>query len=91
MKSVVSNINRSERRKKNILGLAKEILKISQSGLIERKKMDKNKKNEAHFLDPLFLRVKKKKTSSEELLKEFDTKWKKNIDNFYHYSAYLLT
>ena len=53
--------------------------------------MDKNKKNEAYFLDPLFLRVKKKKTSSEELLKEFDTKWKKNIDNFYHYSAYLLT
>ena len=53
--------------------------------------MDKNKKDEAYFLDPLFLRVKEKKTSSEELLKEFDTKWKKNIDNFYHYSAYLLT
>ena len=90
-KSVPRDGFKTKFRKKNILGLAQEILKISQSGLIERKKMDKNKKNEAHFLDPLFLRVKKKKTSSEELLKEFDTKWKKNIDNFYHYSAYLLT
>ena len=60
-KSVPRDGFKTKFRKKSILGLAKEILKISQSGLIERKKMDKNKKNEAYFLDPLFLELKRKK------------------------------
>ncbi len=63
--------------------IAKELLTISYEGLKNRNINDENGISETQYLDPLFNIIETGKTSADNLLDQFDSKWKKNINEIF--------
>ena len=63
--------------------LAKEMLRISSSGLERRNKLDNKGIDERQFLDPLFNILKNKETGAEKLLKKYNSTWNKDINRIF--------
>jgi glutamate--cysteine ligase len=67
----------------SIENLAKEMLKISSSGLERRNKLDHKNIDERQFLDPLFNIVRNKETGAEKLLKKYNSSWNQDINRIF--------
>jgi glutamate--cysteine ligase len=63
--------------------LAREMLKISSSGLERRNNLDKKGIDERQFLDPLFHILQNKETGAEKLLKKYNGTWSKDINRIF--------
>ena len=67
---------------KTLWAIGEEVLDIAERGLRNRA-LALGVKDESSFLMPLQDQIAKKSTLSSQLVKEFDSKWKKNISTFY--------
>jgi glutamate--cysteine ligase len=74
-------------RGRTMLELAREVLDISRSGLVARKRADRSD-NEALFLDPLFETLDRKSTHAEEMLKKYYGVWNKSVEPCFKEYAY---
>ena len=72
----------------NLQDLAKDILKISKQGLVNRVKIDESGRDETTFLKPLQLIAKTGITPAEEMLMRFDQDWGGRVDPVYTEYAY---
>jgi len=74
-------------RGRTMLELAREVLEISRSGLVARKRADRSD-NEALFLDPLFETVDRGTTHAEEMLKKYKGPWNRSVEPIFKEYAY---
>ena len=72
----------------NLQDLAKDILKISKQGLVNRAKIDESGRDETTFLKPLQLIAETGITPAEEMLMRFDQDWGGRVDPVYTEYAY---
>jgi glutamate--cysteine ligase len=72
----------------NLQDLAKDILKISKQGLVNRAKIDESGRDETTFLKPLQLIAETGITPAEEMLMRFDREWGGKVDQVYSEYAY---
>ena len=70
--------------------MANEILKISESGLKNRKKINIHgtKQNECDFLSPLFSSLEQGISLADEMLIKYNKDWSKNIKQIYNEYSY---
>jgi glutamate--cysteine ligase len=72
----------------NLQDLAKDVLKISTRGLINRARIDGSGRDESIFLRPLQLITETGITPAEEMLMRFDRDWEEKIDRIFTEYAY---
>jgi glutamate--cysteine ligase len=70
-------------RQTTVLQIAREVLKISRSGLRARAKLDGLGSDETSFLDPIDVRLASGRTAAEELLERYEKEWGGNIDRIF--------
>jgi glutamate--cysteine ligase len=71
-----------------VLDLARETLEIAESGLKRRARLDRNGKDEIHYLDSLRETAAGGPTPAEGLLAAYDGPWARNIDELFTDIAY---
>lgn len=75
--------------KMKLLSIAKEILKISFSGLVEQKKFNDKKEDESIYLEPIMeLVLQDEMCPAEIIIKNWKSKWRGNIQKLIEYTAY---
>src|SRR5215471_7460500 len=67
-------------RSRTFREIALEMLEISREGLHRRARRSTAGEDETHFLDPLFAIASSGRTPAEDLLDDFNTRWRRNID-----------
>ena len=72
----------------NLQDLAKDVLKITTRGLVNRARIDGSGQDESIFLKPLQLITETGITPAEEMLMRFDRDWKQKIDRVFTEYAY---
>ena len=75
-------------RGRSALALARETLALAHQGLVRRKRLDRNGRDETRYLRPLDEIVAHGITPAEELLEKFHGVWKGSIDPIYTDYAY---
>lgn len=73
---------------RDTLTLAREMLQLSAHGLVRRKRLDRNGRDETRFLRPLEEVVNRGITPAEELLEKFHGAWGGTVDPIYEEYAY---
>ena len=68
--------------------VAREVLKISQAGLVARNKLDSDGFDESGFLSPLEEVVARGSTLAEVMVKEYNTVWGKSVEPAFLAYAY---
>ena len=74
----------------SVHNICKKVLEISRKGLVNRAISNSSggRKDEAHFLDPLFEIVEAKKTIADKLLENYWGSWKKDLNRLYLENSY---
>jgi glutamate--cysteine ligase len=67
---------------------ALDVLDIAQEGLKRRGIKNAQGQDESKFLDPLYVIAESGQTQAELMLKEFETRWKGDIDHVFKEHAY---
>jgi glutamate--cysteine ligase len=75
-------------RGRSLLDLAKETLALSERGLIARKRLDRNGRDETRYLRPLFEIVERGITPAEELLEKFHGVWNGSVEPIFDEYSY---
>jgi len=72
----------------NIGDIAMDVLDIAQGGLKRRGNLNRQGRDESKFLEPLYKIAESGETQAEIMLKEFETRWKGDIDQVFKDHAY---
>ena len=75
-------------RSRTLREVALEMLDIAREGLHRRARRSSAGEDETHFLDPLFAVAGSGRSPAEELLEDFHTRWRGNIDPVFVDYAY---
>jgi glutamate--cysteine ligase len=75
-------------RGRTVRELALDVLGLARAGLHRRARRDSAGEDEAHYLDTLFTIADSGRTPADDLLDEFATKWRGNIDPIFTEHAY---
>jgi glutamate--cysteine ligase len=75
-------------RTRTLRDVALEMLEIAREGLHRRARRSAFGEDETHFLDPLFAIAGSGRTPSEELLEDFRTRWRGDINPVFTDYAY---
>src|SRR6202023_2658630 len=75
-------------RTRTLRDIALEMLEISREGLHRRARRSAAGEDETHFLDPLFAIAGSGRTPAEELLEDYKTRWRGNVDPVFTEYAY---
>src|SRR5215212_3517971 len=70
----------AEIRGRKLLAIAKQTLALAEQGLVRRKKLDKNGRDESDYLRPLQEIVERGITPAEELLEKYRGPWKGSVE-----------
>jgi glutamate--cysteine ligase len=65
-------------RNTNALEVARQALAIAKAGLVRRGRLDKHRRDESRFLEPLEIILGEGCTPAEEILSRYDGAWKQN-------------
>lgn len=68
--------------------IALDVLALACEGLKRRAKLDSLKRDESHFLQPLFQIAEARLTSAEQLLSAYKRRWKGDIDQVFREYSY---
>jgi glutamate--cysteine ligase len=68
--------------------IALDLLDIAQGGLKRRGVLNEREQDESKFLEPLYTIAESGQTQAEIMLKEFETRWKGDIDQLFKDHAY---
>jgi glutamate--cysteine ligase len=71
-----------------LLELAGETLALAERGLVRRKRLDHNGRDETRYLRPLQESVTRGITPAEELLAKYNGPWNGSVDPVYDEYAY---
>jgi glutamate--cysteine ligase len=75
-------------RNRTLLDLAAETLGLAEKGLVRRKRLDRNARDETRFLRPLQEIVARGITPAEELLEKFHGSWNGSVDPVFDEYSY---
>ena len=75
-------------RGRSLLDLARELLELAEAGLMRRKRLDQNGRDETRYLRPLQEIVARGITPAEELLELYHGKWNGSVEPIYAEYAY---
>jgi glutamate--cysteine ligase len=75
-------------RGRSLLELARETLSLAEKGLVRRKRLDRNGRDETRYLRPLQEIVARGITPAEELLEKFHGAWNGSVAPIYQEEAY---
>jgi len=75
-------------RGRSLLHLAKQTLELSERGLVARKRLDRNGRDETRYLRPLFEIVERGITPAEELLEKFHGAWNGSVEPIFDEYSY---
>src|SRR3954465_3747669 len=75
-------------RGRTLLDLAVETLRLAERGLVRRKKLDQNGRDETRYLRPLQEIVARGITPAEELLEKYRNAWKGSVEPIFDEYAY---
>jgi glutamate--cysteine ligase len=75
-------------RGRSLLDLAKQTLELSERGLVARKRLDRNGRDETRYLRPLFEIVERGITPAEELLEKFHGVWNGSVEPIFDEYSY---
>jgi glutamate--cysteine ligase len=75
-------------RNRTLLDLAGETLQLAEKGLVRRKRLDRNGRDETRYLRPLQESVARGITPAEELLDDFNGPWNGSVDPVFFELAY---
>jgi glutamate--cysteine ligase len=75
-------------RGRSVLSLARDTLRLAEQGLIRRRRLDRNGRDETRYLRPLWEIVAREATPAEELLAKFHEKWNGSVEPIYDEEAY---
>ncbi len=78
----------TEFKDQTIGDIAMDVLDIAQGGLKRRKILNASGQDESKFLEPLYVVAESGETQAEQMLKEYETRWKGNIDQVFKEHAY---
>ncbi len=73
---------------RSVLSLARDTLRLAENGLIRRKRLDRNGRDETRYLRPLWESVASEATPAEELLAKYRDKWNGSGEPIYDEYAY---
>jgi glutamate--cysteine ligase len=80
---------RAELKGVRLLDLAKEIIKISHSGLKEQQQFNQDGKDESVYLEPIMeLIIEDEMCPAEIIIKNWNSSWHRSIDKLIEYSSY---
>lgn len=80
---------RAQLKGKRLLDLAKEILKISYSGLKEQGQLDEKEEDESAYLEPIMeLIIEEEICPAEIIIKNWCGRWNRSINKLIDYSSY---
>ena len=68
--------------------LARETLQLSARGLVRRKRLDRNGRDETRYLRPLEESIARGITPAEELLEKFDNEWRGSVEPIFDEYSY---
>ena len=75
-------------RGRSLLEIAKQTLALAEQGLVRRKKLDQNGRDETRYLRPLQEIVARGITPAEELLEKYHGQWKGSVEPIFDEYAY---
>jgi glutamate--cysteine ligase len=75
-------------RNQHLLELARVLLRLSEQGLIRRKRLDHNGRDETRYLRPLHELVERAITPAEELLEKYRGPWNGSVDPIFDEYSY---
>jgi glutamate--cysteine ligase len=75
-------------RNQHLLDLARVLLRLSEQGLIRRKRLDHNGRDETRYLRPLHELVERGITPAEELLEKYRGPWNGSVDPIFDEYSY---
>ena len=75
-------------RGRTLREVALDVLALSRAGLQRRARQDNCGENETHYLNPLFAIADSGRTPAEDLLKDFETRWHRDVDPIFTEHAY---
>jgi glutamate--cysteine ligase len=75
-------------RRRSVLSLARDTLRLAEQGLIRRKRLDRNGRDETRYLRPLWESVAREITPAEELLGKYHGEWGGSVAPIYDEYAY---
>ncbi|MEF2553632.1 glutamate--cysteine ligase [Aurantimonas sp. A2-1-M11] len=75
-------------RDSSVLELARETVRLSRQGLVERNRRNEEGNDESHFLAPLEEVVARGTTSGEELVRLFEEQWDRSMDRVFKHLTY---
>jgi glutamate--cysteine ligase len=75
-------------RGRSLLDLARQTLGLSERGLVARKRLDRNGRDETRYLRPLFEIVERSITPAEELLEKFHGPWNGSVEPIFDEYSY---
>jgi glutamate--cysteine ligase len=78
----------AEIRGRNVLTLAQETLRFATRGLLRRRRLDRNGRDETRYLRPLEESVARGLTPAEELLEKYNGVWGGTVEPIYDEYAY---
>jgi len=72
-----------------LLDIAKELLKISYSGLKEQRQFNQDGEDESIYLEPIMeLIIEDEMCPAEIIIKNWNSSWHRSIDKLIEYSSY---
>jgi glutamate--cysteine ligase len=74
--------------RRSVLSLARDTLRLAEQGLIRRRRLDRNGRDETRYLRPLWEIVARESTPAEELLAKYRGEWDGSVDPVYREYAY---
>ena len=75
-------------RGRTVLSIARDTLKLAERGLVRRKHLDRNGRDETRYLRPLWESVARGITPAEELLAKYHGDWKGSVEPVFDEYAY---
>ena len=75
-------------RGRSLLDIAKQTLALAEQGLVRRKKLDHNGRDETRYLRPLQEIVARGITPAEELLEKYHGPWNGSVEPIFDEYAY---
>jgi glutamate--cysteine ligase len=73
---------------RKVRGIAREVLALSRGGLARRRRLDRQGRDETHFLDPLEELVESGETPADILLKKYHNDWHQSVEPVFTDLAY---
>jgi glutamate--cysteine ligase len=79
---------RAEIGKRNVLTLAQETLRLCAKGLLRRRRLDRNGRDETRYLRPLEESIARGITPADELLEKYFNEWNNSVEPIFDEYAY---